>query len=374
MSDTNDAATRTEDPTPRRLQKARDQGEVVKTQDLPSMASLAAVSAVIVFGGGWFCRHLARSLLPFLSEPDVFTLEGSGGIHVARLAMEAAVPAVAAVFAAAALAGIAGNVIQTGLVFSPDKLMPDLSRLAMGGGLKRIFGLDGLAQWVKSLIKVILTGVIAWFALKPHVNEVISLATMEPVAMLAFSLDVLRRLVMAVAALLLVIAAADWLWQRQRFMTRMRMTKEEVKEDFKQMEGDPHVKARQRSIRIERARRRMMQAVPEATVVVMNPTHYAVALKYDTDVAGAPTCVAKGLDSLALRIRSVAEEAGVPILEDPPLARALYATVEVDEVIPPAHYEAVAKIIGFILSAGRDSAARRFRRREFAPTAAPVTP
>jgi flagellar biosynthetic protein FlhB len=374
MSDTNDAATRTEDPTPRRLAQARDRGEVVKTQDLPSMASLAAVSAVVVFGGAWFARRLAEALLPFLSSPDTFTLEGSGGVHVARLAMEAAAPAVGAVFLAAAAAGVFGNVIQTGIVFSPDKLAPDLSRLALGGGLKRIFGLDGLAQWIKSLIKVCLTAVIAWWVLGPHLKELTNLATMDPVAVMVFSLDIMRRMVMAVAALLLLIAGADWLWQRQRFMERMKMTKEEVKEDFKQMEGDPHVKARQRSIRIERAKRRMMQAVPEATVVVMNPTHYAVALKYDTDVAAAPLCVAKGLDSLALKIREVAEEAGVPILEDPPLARALYATVEVDEVIPPAHYEAVAKIIGFILSAGRDSAARRFRRGEFAQTGDPVTP
>jgi len=372
MSDTNDAATRTEEPTPRRLQKAREQGEVVKTQDLPSMASLAAVSCVIIFGGGWICRHTAEALIPFLSSPDTFTLEGTGGVHVMRVAMEAALPAVAAVFGAAAAAGIAGNVIQTGIAFAPNKLAPDLSRLAMGGGLKRIFGLDGVAQWFKSLIKVVLTGVLAWWVLKPHMNELTNLATLPPVAMLTFSLDILRRLVMAVATLLLLVAGADWLWQRQRFMERMKMTKEEVKEDFKQMEGDPHVKARQRQIRIERARRRMMQAVPEATVVVMNPTHYAVALKYETDVAAAPMCVAKGLDSLALKIRAVAEEAGVPILEDPPLARALYATVEVDEVIPPAHYEAVAKIIGFILSAGRDSAARRFRRGEFKPQ--PVTP
>jgi flagellar biosynthetic protein FlhB len=144
-------------------------------------------------------------------------------------------------------------------------------------------------------------------------------------------------------------------------MQRLRMTKEEVKEEFKQTEGDPHIKARQRQLRNERARRRMIQAVPEATVVVMNPTHFAVALKYDTSEAPAPMCVAKGMDSLALKIREVAEAHGVPILEDPPLARALYASVEVDEVIPPAHYEAVAKIIGFILNTGREVAARRLK-------------
>jgi flagellar biosynthetic protein FlhB len=215
------------------------------------------------------------------------------------------------------------------------------------------------------VVKVLLTAALAWWVLRPHVSELANLASLEPIAMMGFALDVLRRLVFAVGAFLLVVAGADWLWQRQRFMQRMRMTKEELKEDFKQSEGDPHIKARQRQLRVERARRRMMQAVPDATVVVMNPTHYAVALKYDTDVAQAPLCVAKGVDSLALKIREVAEAAGVPLLEDPPLARALYATVEVDEVIPPAHYEAVAKIIGFILSAGRDAAARRFRRGEF---------
>jgi flagellar biosynthetic protein FlhB len=140
-------------------------------------------------------------------------------------------------------------------------------------------------------------------------------------------------------------------------MARMRMSKEELKEDFKQSEGDPHVKARQKQIRATRARQRMMQQVPKATVVVMNPTHYAVALKYEQGEDEAPLCVAKGLDSLALKIRGIAEEAGVPIIEDPPLARALYAAVEVDEMIPPAHYEAVAKIIGFILSGGKKAGA-----------------
>jgi flagellar biosynthetic protein FlhB len=372
MSDTNDAASRTEEPTPRRLQQAREKGEVVRTPDLPSVASLMAVAGVVALAGGWISRNLAGSLLPFIAAPDTMRLDGPDGVHVMRIALEAGAPAVAAVVLAAAAAGVFGNVIQTGLMFSPERLSLDLSKLSIGQGIRRVFGLDGLAQWIKSLVKVFLTGLLAWWVLAPHFAELANLATLEPIAVMGFALDVLRRLVFAVGAFLLVVAGADWLWQRQRFMNRMRMTKEELKEDFKQSEGDPHIKARQRQLRTERARRRMMQAVPEATVVVMNPTHYAVALKYDTDVAQAPLCVAKGLDSLALKIREVAEEAGVPVLEDAPLARALYATVEVDEVIPPAHYEAVAKVIGFILSAGRDAAARRFRRGEFAAT--PVTP
>ena len=222
-----------------------------------------------------------------------------------------------------------------------------------------MFGPDALVQFVKSLVKVLMTGAIAWWVLKPVLPQFSSLSALDPMAMLPFCMDILKRLVFAVAALTLCVAGADWLWQRQRFLARMRMTREELKEDYKQSEGDPHVRARQKQIRHERARRRMMQAVPEATVVVMNPTHYAVALKYEQGEDAAPLCVAKGMDSLALKIRAVAEEAGVPVIEDAPLARALYAAVDIDEMIPPAHYEAVAKIIGFILGAGRRRATAR---------------
>ena len=248
-------------------------------------------------------------------------------------------------------------------MFSPEKLKPDFSKLSPMAGFKRVFGLDGVMQFFKSLVKVALTALLAWWVLRPHMDELVNLASLEPIAMLPFAADILRRLVFAVAAFLLVMAGADWMWQRQRFMQRMRMSKEELKEDYRQSEGDPHVKARQRNLRIQRAKRRMMQAVPTATVVVMNPTHFAVALKYDASETPAPLCVAKGVDSLALKIREVAEAHGVPIIEDPPLARALYATVDVDEIIPPAHYEAVAKIIGFILHQGRRAVAKPMSRQ-----------
>jgi flagellar biosynthetic protein FlhB len=361
MSDTNDAASKTEEPSPRKLQQARERGEVVKTPDLASLASLSAAAAVTVLAGGWLSRNLMAQLTPFLASPDSMSFAGAGGVAIGRMAVMAAAPVIGAVLLAACVAGIAGNVLQTGLMFSPERLSFDLKKISPASGFKRIFGLDGLMQFLKSLLKVTLTGLLAWWVLNPHIRDLEQLPAMDPMAMMAFTVDVLKRLVFAVAAFLLMIAGADWLWQRQRFMQRMRMTKEELKEDFKQSEGDPHIKARQRQLRNERARRRMIQAVPEATVVVMNPTHFAVALKYDTSEAPAPMCVAKGLDSLALKIREVAEAHGVPIVEDPPLARALYAAVDVDEVIPPAHYEAVAKIIGFILNAGRQVAARRLK-------------
>jgi flagellar biosynthetic protein FlhB len=244
-------------------------------------------------------------------------------------------------------------------MFTPDKLKPDFSKLSPMAGFKRVFGLDGLIQFVKSLIKVAMTGALAWWVLKPHVAEMPQMATLDVAAILPFIADLLRRLVFALMALLLVITGADWFVQKQRFTARMRMSKEELKEESKNNEGDPHIKARQRQIRMERSRRRMMQAVPNATLVVMNPTHYAVALKYVPGEDDAPLCVAKGMDAVALKIRDVAKEAGVPVIEDAPLARALYASVEIDDIIPTAHFEAVAKVIGFIMRQSRRRATAR---------------
>lgn len=353
MADENDAASRTEEPTPRKLEEARAKGDVVKSSDVPQFLSLAAVAGVIIMSGGRMARDLAGALVPFIAHPEAISLEGSGGMSVARYVAGAALPIVLTVLLAAAVAGVAGNLLQTGLLFTPDKLAPDWKKLSPLEGMKRLFGLDGLIHFARSLVKVAITAVLAWWVLKPDFRGLQNLATLDPLAILPLCADVLRRLIFAVLALLMVVSGADWMIQRQRFMARMRMSREDLKEEFKNTEGDPHVKARQRQIRMDRARRRMMQAVPKATVVVTNPTHYAVALKYVEGEDEAPLCVAKGVDAIALKIREVATEAGVPIIEDPPLARALFATVEIDEMIPPAHYQAVAKVIGFILNASR---------------------
>lgn len=356
MAEENDAASRTEDPTPRKLEKAREKGDVPKTTDLGPLAAMVAAASVIAFAGGVLLRDLALGLLPFIAHPESFDLQGGAGVSVARQAVLAAAPFLGAVLFAAVLAGVAGNLIQTGVMFTPSKLAPTLDKISPMAGLKRMFGVDGLIQFAKSLLKLLCVAAVAWFVLKPHVEELRQLPALTPLALLPIAGEILKKLVFTVAALMLVITGADYLIQHRRFMARMRMSKEELKEEFKQTDGDPHIKARQRQIRHERSRRRMMQAVPDATVVVMNPTHYAVALRYEEGSEGAPVCVAKGLDALALRIRGIAEEAGVPVVEDPPLARALYAAVEIDEAIPTAHYEAVARIIGFILS-GRSKSA-----------------
>ncbi|MDP1616900.1 flagellar biosynthesis protein FlhB [Phenylobacterium sp.] len=358
MAENNDAASKTEEATPRKLEQSREKGDVAKTQDLAPLAALTFAAGTLAILGGWLAKTMTFALLPFIAHPEQIPLEGAAGVNVARIAIMAAAPVLGAVLLTAALGGMAGNLVQHGLLFTPDKLKPDFKKVSPLSGFQRIFGPDGLAQFVKSISKILAVAGVAYLVLKPHFHEFRTLSALDPAAMLPFSAEILRKLIFAVIALMLVITGVDWIWQKQRFMKKMRMSREEVKEEYKQTDGDPLIKAKLRQMRHEKARRRMMAAVPTATVVVMNPTHYAVALKYEAGTAGAPECVAKGLDAVALRIRAAAEEAGVPVIEDPPLARALYAAVEIDEAIPPAHFEAVAKIIGFILGAKAPSTAR----------------
>ena len=351
MAENNDAASKTEEATPRKLEQSREKGDVAKTQDLAPLLALTLCAGAIAILGGWLATSMAAALLPFIAHPEQIHLQDGGGVTVARMAIMAMAPALAAVLVTAAIGGMAGNLVQHGLLFTGEKLKPDFKKVSPIDGFGRIFGPDGLAQFIKSLAKIFAVAGVSYVVLKPHLHEFQTLSALAPSAMLPFSAEVLRKLVFAVIALMLAITGVDWLWQKHRFLKKQMMSRDELKEEFKQTDGDPLIKAKLRQMRHDRARRRMMAAVPTATVVVMNPTHYAVALKYEAGGAGAPQCVAKGLDAVALRIRAAAEEAGVPVIEDPPLARALYAAVEIDDTIPPAHFEAVAKIIGFILGA-----------------------
>ena len=353
-----DDGSKTEEASPRRLEEARGKGDVAKSGELAQVCALAGAFAAVAFGGEMVTRNLAQSLLPFIAHPDTIDVHGAAGSQVASQTMMAIAPALLMVFGATMLAGVGGNVIQTGFLFTTAKLAPDFSRISPAQGFKRLFGIDGLMNFLRSGLKILLTAAVAWWVLAPKAHELPALVGIGPTAVLGYVAGLFRSLMFAILSLLAMGALLDFIWQRQRFAERMKMTKEEQKEDFRQTEGDPRVKARQRQLRAERARRRMIQAVPKATVVVVNPTHYAVALRYEQGKTPAPECVAKGVDAVALRIREVAEEHGIPIIEDPPLARALYSAVEVDQIIPRQHYEAVAKIVGFILSARRPGAAQ----------------
>ncbi len=350
MAENTDPESKTEEATPRKLADARKKGDVAKSPDVAAALSLTGAAAVVLMSGGWFATSMAEQFLPFIAAPHTLTggLEAGAGIEIGMTALWAAVPFLGVVMLATIIGGVGGNVAQSGLIFTGEKLKPDWSKVSPLKGFKRIFGPDGLVQFIKTFLKLLAVGVICWLVLRPHLRELENMAAMPPAMILPMARDLAIALMTSTIVFLGFTAGADFLWQKYRFAERMKMSKEELKEDYKQSEGDPHVKAKLKQIRAQRSRQRMMQNVPKATVIVTNPTHYSVALRYETGDA-APVCVAKGVDALALRIREVGREHDVPIVENVPLARALYAAVDIDETIPREHFEAAAKVIGFVM-------------------------
>jgi flagellar biosynthesis protein FlhB len=352
MSDAQDKDSRTEAPTGRRLAQAREQGDVPKSPEVASTFALAAAAAVVLFNGGAMARGVTAGLLPFIAHPDAMDLSSRGGLTVLHAAVGAAAPGLL-VLGAAAAAGVAGNLIQTGVIFAPAKLQPNFGKLNPMSGFAALFGVDNLISFGKSLFKLAVMAAVVASLLKDRLASLAGLPWLDPVAILPVTLDVVRRLMLAGVLVFGVCAGADVFIQRYRFTERMKMSREDIKQENKDSDGDPQIKARLKQQRMIRAKKRMIANVPKATVVIMNPTHYAVALRYVQGETAAPVCVAKGLDAVALKIREIAEENRIPVVEEPPLARALYAVVDVDETIPREHYQAVARIVGFVLNTGR---------------------
>lgn len=356
MAEDQDPESKTEEATPRKLAEARKKGDVAKSPDVASALSLLGAAAVLLLAGGPFAGMMAESLLPFIAQPHTMmgALDAGAGVEIGMRALWAAAPFLGALALAVILGGVGGNLAQSGLIFSAEKMKPSWKKVSPLEGFKRIFGPDGLMNFVKTFVKLLAVVAVCWMVLRPHLRELENMAAMSPASILPFTRDLAVWLMASTLAFLAVTSGADYLWQRMRFAKRMRMSREELKEDYKQSEGDPHVKARLKQIRMQRSRKRMMQNVPKATVIVTNPTHYSVALRYEPDKGdAAPVCVAKGVDNLALRIREVAREHKVPIVENVPLARALYASVDVDETIPREHFEAAAQVIGFVFQKRR---------------------
>jgi flagellar biosynthetic protein FlhB len=257
-----------------------------------------------------------------------------------------------------ALAAIAGNMVQHRLVWSAESLKPKFSKVSPGAGAKRIFGKQAAANFAKGLFKVIALGAVMTAILWPERLRLEAFVHLDPAALLGATTSMTVHLMGAVVAMLAVVAIADYLFQYRTWFERQKMSLQEMKEEFKQSEGDPHIKGKLRQLRHARMKKRMMAAVPKASVIITNPTHYAVALSYERGMS-APVCVAKGIDSIALKIREIAGKHDIPIVENVPLARALYASVEIDDEIPVEHYHAVAEIIGYVMGLKRGVFSRR---------------
>ncbi len=349
MAEDRDDADRTEEPTQRRLDDAAEHGDIVKSQELSTFILLAAATLAIAMFGRSSAIAFARAFRVFLEQPDQIAV---GAADMQALMWHALVGLAAILGPPLGLmmgAGLASNLLQHRPTFSAERLAPDLGKLSLVSGFKRLFGLEGLANLVRGVLKMGIVGAVVWLVLWPQRERVLAVLEEGPRDIAGDMISLMLKIAMGALSVLAVVAALDYLYQRFQFLKRNRMTRQEVKEEFRQTEGDPTVKAKLRQIRNERARKRMIAAVPKATVVIMNPTHFAVALKYEAGEMAAPVCVAKGVDAVALRIRDMAKEHDVPVVENPPLARALYAAIEIDQAVPPEHYKAVAQVIGYVM-------------------------
>jgi flagellar biosynthesis protein FlhB len=349
MADERDSSQQTEQPTQKRLEEAREHGDIVKSPEVSAFILLLGGTLAIMSLGGSTMHAMAGAMRVFLESPDQLAIgTPSDVMALARSVVTTLGTILGPVFAVMMATAVAAHVLQARPSFTLEKIKPDFAKLNIFAAAKRMFGVEGLLNLGRGLLKIGVVGMAVWTQVWPARNMLGSVMEQTPYDVAGDMGHLLYKVLLAALIALAVIAATDYAIQRYRFTQRNKMSKQEIKEEYRQNEGDPQIKAKIRQIRLERAKKRMIAAVPEATVIITNPTHYAVALKYEQGQMAAPICVAKGVDALALKIREVAAAHEVPIIENPPLARALHAAIEVDEPVPAEHFKAVAQVIGYV--------------------------
>ena len=348
MAEESEGNDRTEDPTPRRLEEALRRGDVVKSTEVNTWFMIAGGTLLIMVFAAPAATSLEATLQGLLAKSYLVSTDGPALVALTKtLAMEV-VGAFGIPFLLLCIAALAGNVVQHRLVFSTEPIKPQLSRISPAAGLARLFSRQALANFAKGLVKLGVVGAVMASLLWPQRHLLSALVATDPAVILPFTRTLAMKMLGTVVAILAIVAIADYLFQYRQWFERHKMSLREMKEEFRQTEGDPAVKGKLRQLRQTRMRKRIMAAVPKASVVITNPTHFAIALRYERGM-NAPVCVAKGVDLIARKIRQVAEEHDIPVVENPPLARALHGTVEIDQEIPQEHYRAVAEIIGYIM-------------------------
>lgn len=344
-----DDSQKTEEPSAKKLAKAREEGQAATSQEIKSWFILLGGSMAMVLMAPGIMHDIRVATTRFIESPHAIATDLTH-LHLVMIDMLREVGLILApLLGLLMVLAFASNVGQVGLMWAPKKIKPDLNKISLIKGIKNKFSMRTIVEFVKGIAKISLVSVVAFGLALPLLRDIPLLPSFEVVQTLDRIHIIAINLMLGAVAVMTVIALFDFVFQKYSFKKKMRMSKQEVKDEHKQSEGDPQIKARIRQIRMSRAQQRMMAAVPEADVVITNPTHFAVAMKYDMETMAAPKVVAKGVDTLALRIRDMAEAHEVPVVENPPLARALYAAVELDAEIPEEHYKAVAEVIGYVM-------------------------
>ncbi len=339
---------RTERPTTRRLQKAREKGQIARSKEVPAAVILVGGLLFLSFAGNGMLRGLQGQLREFLSMSPPTDISFSYIRDLARTTLIQMTLLVAPMMLSLCVLGVAANVVQSGFTVSWHQLAFRFEKLLPKNGFSRVFSKNGMVELLKSLILICGVSYLSYQVVMEHLPLYPRLVLMDGKQLLYWTGLICYQVCLRVGVMFLILAIADYAFQRYRFMEQLKMTKQEVKDEFKEMEGDPLTRSRIRRIQREMARKRMMAAIPTADVVITNPTHYAVALSYKMEEMDAPRVVAKGVGFLALRIKELAQKHDVPMVENRPLAQMLYKSVEVGSSIPSHLYKAVAEILAYI--------------------------
>jgi flagellar biosynthetic protein FlhB len=352
MAEGENDSDRSEDPSAKRLDEALQRGDVAKSAEVSTWFVIGGAAIMLAAFSGPMSSGLTTTMRGIVATAHQIPVDGRGLIAMAARIEYEVIAAIGIPLALLMLAGIGGNMIQHRLVWSGEALKPKFSKISPLAGIKRLFSMQAVANFVKGLIKIAVLGAVMTALLWPQRHRLEGLVQVDLFGTLLLTKSLALQMIGAVVAILFLVAAADFVFQYRQWFERQKMSMRELKEEFKQSEGDPMIKGKIRQLRQQRMRKRMMAAVPKASVIITNPTHYAIALQYEKGME-APVCLAKGTDLIALKIREIATAHSVPIVENPPLARALHATVEIDEEIPTEHYKAVAEVIGYVMKLRR---------------------
>jgi flagellar biosynthetic protein FlhB len=357
MAEEQDDSQKTEEPSQKRLDEARQKGDVASSREVNHWFMIAAATLLVAMLAPPMLEDIALALRPFLEVPDLIAADAGNLRDVAMNTFGDLLSAVLVPLALIVVAALGAGLLQHGFVFSSEAIKPKLAKISPAAGARRLFSTRSLAEFLKGVLKLVIAGAVGFALVWPAIGDLGRLTHEDLPVILDITRSLALRLMTGVLAAMTVIAGLDFLYQRFQHIKKLRMSKQELKDEYRQSEGDPMVKSRLRQIRMERARKRMMAQVPGSDVVITNPTHFAVALKYEAVSMQAPRVVAKGADHVAARIRELAKDNGVPVVENPPLARALYASVDLDGEVPPEHYKAVAEVIGYIMKLRRKGGA-----------------
>lgn len=361
MAEEQDKSTKTEQPSEHKLRKAKEEGKIFTSRELNAFFSLLTLAIMIPYLMPKICKDSMSIFSKYISGSYQVIGNSQTIMQLFIDLLYNVMPVILLPLLIIMIVGILGFIIQRGPIYSASAIKPDLSKLSPIKGLKRIFSKNSVFELIKGIAKISLMGITIYFVIEPEFKKFNNSYIMEFNGVLSLLLHLINKMMIAVCVIMFFLGITDYIYQKHSYIISMMMTRAEVKEEHKHHEGSPEIKSKLKSLRMKRAKKRMMAAVPKADVVITNPTHYAVALEYDPDDMPAPMLIAKGKNAIAIEIKRVAKENGVPIVENPELARMLYKSVELDQYIKPEHYAAVAKIIHYIsnLSNKYDSLVRK---------------